>query len=197
MNFLAHSYLSFNHPEILIGNMISDFVKGRKKFDYPEAIQKGIQLHRDIDTFTDDHPATREAKLFLKPAVGLYAGAFIDVVYDHFLAADQQQFIEFNLHDHCRNTYQVLHENSKLLPSKFQMMLPYMTSQNWLFNYQHLWGIENSFGGVARRATYLNSSSETFQLFKDNYDELQKCYNTFFPQVKVFAFTEFQRLLNQ
>ena len=197
MNFLAHSYLSFYQPEILIGNMISDFVKGRKKFDYPEAIQKGIQLHRDIDTFTDDHPATKEAKQFLKPAVGLYAGAFIDVVYDHFLAIDQQQFLEMKLDDHCQNTYGVLHENNMLLPTKFQMMLPYMMSQNWLFNYQHLWGIENSFGGVARRATYLNSSSEVFGLFKDNYNELQKCYNEFFPQVKAFAFTELQRLLNQ
>jgi acyl carrier protein phosphodiesterase len=197
MNFLAHSYLSFHQPEILIGNMISDFVKGRKKFDYPEAIQKGIQLHRDIDTFTDDHPTTKEAKQFFKPAVGLYAGAFIDVVYDHFLATDQQQFLEMKLNDHCQNTYEVLHENTMLLPTKFQMMLPYMMSQNWLFNYQHLWGIENSFGGVARRATYLNSSSEVFGLFKHNYNELQKCYNAFFPQVKAFAFTELQRLLNQ
>jgi acyl carrier protein phosphodiesterase len=197
MNFLAHSYLSFHQPEILIGNMISDFVKGRKKFDYPEAIQKGIQLHRDIDTFTDDHPTTKEAKQFFKPAVGLYAGAFIDVVYDHFLATDQQQFLEIKLNDHCQNTYEVLHKNNLLLPTKFQVMLPYMRSQNWLFNYQHLWGIENSFGGVARRATYLNSSSEVFGLFNDNYNELQKCYNEFFPQVKAFAFTELQRLLNQ
>lgn len=35
MNYLAHAYLSFNDPEILVGNLISDFVKGKKKFDYP------------------------------------------------------------------------------------------------------------------------------------------------------------------
>jgi acyl carrier protein phosphodiesterase len=35
MNYLAHAYLSFNDPEILVGNMISDFVKGKKKFDSP------------------------------------------------------------------------------------------------------------------------------------------------------------------
>jgi acyl carrier protein phosphodiesterase len=42
MNFLAHAYLSFNNPEILVGNMISDFVKGSRQFQYPEAIQNGI-----------------------------------------------------------------------------------------------------------------------------------------------------------
>ncbi len=35
MNYLAHAYLSFGDPDILAGNMISDFVKGKKKFDYP------------------------------------------------------------------------------------------------------------------------------------------------------------------
>jgi acyl carrier protein phosphodiesterase len=53
MNYLAHAYLSFGIPEITLGNLISDFVKGKKKNDYPAAIQRGIMLHRAIDTFTD------------------------------------------------------------------------------------------------------------------------------------------------
>ena len=68
MNYLAHAYLSFNHPEIVVGNMISDFVKGKKKFDYSEGIQKGITFHRAIDEFTDSHPTTKKAKEFLRPA---------------------------------------------------------------------------------------------------------------------------------
>src|SRR5437868_2883707 len=96
MNFLAHAWLSFHQPEILVGNMISDFIKGKKRFDYIEAVQKGIMLHRNIDTFTDEHEATKQAKQFFKPAVGLYAGAFIDVAYDHFLANDTNEFSNEN-----------------------------------------------------------------------------------------------------
>ncbi len=62
MNYLAHAYLSFNMPDILVGNMISDFIKGKKQFDYPLPVQKGIRLHRAIDTFTDTHAATQELK---------------------------------------------------------------------------------------------------------------------------------------
>jgi hypothetical protein len=29
MNYLGHAYLSFNHQDILVGNMISDFIKGK------------------------------------------------------------------------------------------------------------------------------------------------------------------------
>src|SRR6202008_4422095 len=97
MNFLAHAYLSFDQPEILVGNMISDFVKGKKKFDYPANIQKGIALHRFIDSFTDEHEATKEAKEVFRPAYRLYSGAFVDVVYDHFLATDENEFTEDSL----------------------------------------------------------------------------------------------------
>ena len=88
MNYLAHAYLSFNEPGILTGNMISDFVKGRKKFDYPPQIKKGIELHHAIDEFTDNHPATKQAKEFFRSDYRLYSGAFVDIVYDHFLAND-------------------------------------------------------------------------------------------------------------
>ena len=92
MNLLAHAYLSFNDPGVLTGNMISDYVKGKKKFLYPAVIQKGISLHRAIDAFTDSHPATKEAKEFFRSSYRLYAGACMDVVYDHFLANDIHAF---------------------------------------------------------------------------------------------------------
>jgi len=74
--------------------MISDFVKGKQKLDYPLAIQQGITLHRAIDSFTDSHAVTRQAKSFFKEAYGLYAGPLVDVVYDHFLANDPLRFPE-------------------------------------------------------------------------------------------------------
>ncbi len=194
MNFLAHAYLSFEEPEILVGNMISDFVKGKKKYEYPEGVQKGIALHRAIDTFTDDHPATKEAKKFFKDAVGLYSGAFVDVVFDHFLANDQSQFTETSLKEFCTRTYKTLHDQQAILPPRFLQMLPFMISQNWLYNYKNLWGTENSFGGLARRAKYLNNSGTAFATFKKHYPSLQKCYNDFFPVVKQFA-SEYMRLL--
>ena len=66
MNYLAHAYLSFNHPGILAGNMINDYVKGKSQYDYPPIIQKGLQLHRFIDHFTDLHPSTAAAKIYFK-----------------------------------------------------------------------------------------------------------------------------------
>jgi acyl carrier protein phosphodiesterase len=187
MNLLAHAYLSFNKPQLLIGNMISDFVKGKKKFDYPEGIQKGIALHRAIDTFTDDHAATKEARQYFKPSVGLYSGAFVDVAYDHFLANDINEFTDASLKMFSLETYNTLTINAAVLPAAFAVMVPYMAKDNWLYNYRNLLGLEKSFGGLVRRAAYLNSSHTAFAAFKENYAPLQKCYNNFFPHVKEYA----------
>lgn len=197
MNYLAHAYLSFNNPDILVGNMISDFVKGKKQFDYPAAIQKGIRLHRAIDNFTDEHPATREAKQYFRPAVGLYAGAFTDIVYDHFLALDSNELTEDGWKKFATLTYQQLSDHEKWLPEKFARMLPYMSSQNWLYNYRFTWGMENSFGGLVRRAAYLTDSSEAFSLFTTHYVELKQQYQVFFPQLKAFASSQFDILIKQ
>ena len=188
MNYLAHAYLSFNRPGILIGNMISDYVKGKKKFDYPERILQGIMLHRQIDTYTDSHEATKDAKLFFKPSYGLYSGALIDVVYDHFLANDKSIFnSEDDLLNFERRTCKILNESLDLLPERFQQMLPYMTTQKWLSNYRFRWGIQQSLRGVAHRAKYINESEIAFELFNKNYYALRNCYNNFFKDINNFT----------
>ena len=136
MNFLAHALLSFGDEDFLTGNMISDFVKGKRKFDYPASIQKGIQLHRAIDEFTDFHPITGKAKELFRPAYRLYSGPFVDIVYDHFLAVDEKQFLKNNgLKNFTEATYQQLNKNATYFPLPFQKMFPYMQSQNWLYGY--------------------------------------------------------------
>jgi len=184
MNYLAHAYLSFNRPGILVGNMISDFVKGRKKFDYPQKIQNGIALHREIDNFTDNHFATKEAKSFFRPAYRLYAGSFIDVVYDHFLALDENEFTDESLRSFTVNTYSILDQFTDHFPEKFRMMYPYMKAHNWLYHYRYREGIQKSLGGVVRRANYLTESDTAYFLFTEHYDSLKKLYHLFFPELK-------------
>lgn len=194
MNYLAHAYLSFGNAEILVGNMISDYVKGKKKFEYPETVQKGITLHRLIDSYTDVHPATKAAMVVFKPVVGAYAGAFVDVVYDHFLARDENELPGKTLAGFAAQTYNSLQPYYDILPERFQRMLPHMISQNWLLNYRTMSGIESSFGGIFRRAKYLEYTDEAFKQFENYYSELEKYYSNFFPGVKEMAQQEYRMM---
>ena len=196
MNLLAHAFLSFNDPDILTGNMISDFVKGKAKFDYPKAIQKGIYLHRLIDAFTDNHIVTAKAKEFFRPQYRLYSGAFVDIVYDHFLALDEQQFKEYNgLENFTHITYHLLDTETNWFPFHFQRMFPYMKEHNWLYNYRLKDGMKSAFGGLVRRAAYLNESEIAYQIFNEHYLELESCYQLFFPELKAYTFEKLTGLL--
>lgn len=198
MNYLAHAYLSFGISEIAVGNLISDFVKGKKKLEYPDAIQKGISLHRAIDTFTDSHPVTQQAKVFFKPVYRLYAGALTDVVYDHFLAKDAHEFPGEEgrgLLAFAEKTYEQLAPFQALFPEKFARMFPYMRSQNWLYHYRYKEGIYNSFTGLSRRAAYMPPPEQACELFEEHYTALEACYKLFFPALKDFAFATLQQLI--
>jgi acyl carrier protein phosphodiesterase len=176
--------------------MISDFVKGKKKFDYHHYIQKGIALHRAIDHFTDEHPATKEAKEIFRPHYRLYSGAFVDVVYDHFLAADEQEFTEESLHRFSQEVYQTLNIHQPVMPERFARMFSFMKEQNWLFHYRTHWGTEKSLGGLVRRAVYLTESETAFILFQEHYQRLLDCYRLFWTDVKPFAREQFEKLVN-
>jgi acyl carrier protein phosphodiesterase len=188
MNYLAHAYLSFGEPAILAGNIFSDFVKGKKQFDFPEGIRKGISLHRAIDDFTDHHEATAKAKEFFRPAYRLYSGAFVDVVYDHFLARDRNIFADDEeLAAFSQATYRQLGGFRDLFPGNFGTIYYYMQLHDWLYNYRHTDGVFRSFEGLVRRAAYMHDARQAQEAFMDNYDALQACYEGFFPELKAFV----------
>lgn len=188
MNYLAHAYLSFGNDDVLIGNMISDYVKGKKKYDYSEGIQRGLEIHRAIDSYTDSHEIIKEAKAYFKQDYRLYSGAFIDVVFDHFLATDKNEFkTSDQLMALTQTVYDTLAASFTLLPLPFQHMFPYMKQQNWLYNYQFYWGIQKSLEGLRHRAQYITETESAFAIFNSDYAELKSLYAAFFPQLKEYV----------
>ena len=190
MNYLAHAYLSFGDPEVLTGNMISDFVKGKKKFEYEKRVLAGIDLHRSIDEFTDVHPVNKEVSNIFRPAYGLYSSAFVDVVYDHFLALELVELPQ-SFEAYTVSVYDTLENFRNVFPPVFNNIFPFMRQHNWLYNYQYAWGIEKSLAGLVHRAAYLTESRTAFELFNKRYDEIKAAYQAFFPSLKNFALEKF------
>jgi acyl carrier protein phosphodiesterase len=198
MNYLAHAYLSMNEPDILLGNMISDFIKGRKINDYPSLVQKGIRFHRSIDAFTDAHASTKTINRFFHADYRLYSAAFTDIVYDYFLANDQGEFPSpVVLENFSKNVYAELARKETLFPPVFREMFPYMHAQNWLYNYRLEQGIEKSFAGLARRARYITESHTAYRLFLKHRDEMKVHYEYFFPMLKEYCIHALSEILHR
>lgn len=190
MNFLAHAVLSFDNEGLLVGNIISDFVKGKSQYNFSDNIRKGIVLHREIDNYTDQHPVNKEAKKIFQKEYGLYSGIFIDISYDYFVANDNNLFPGNILKTFTQETYQTLEANLESLPQKFRSIFPFMKLENWLYNYRYDWGIANSFRGIIHRSKFINDELPAIKLFNENRQLLHQYYNEFFPELKNFTLNE-------
>lgn len=196
MNLLAHAYYSFGDADLLLGNMISDFVKGKKQYEYPPAIQRGIRLHRAIDEFTDAHEVTQELKIFFRPHYRLYAGPFVDIVFDYFLANDIDEFPDKEtLYRFTQNSYIQLEGLQLYHGPQFGKMFPYMRAQNWLYNYRFDEGIKNSFEGMRRRSAYLPETDKAFETFLTHKAIMLPLAHEFLKDVKIFSANKMDQLL--
>ncbi|MCW5909447.1 MAG: DUF479 domain-containing protein [Cyclobacteriaceae bacterium] len=185
MNFLAHLYLSGNHDEIMAGNFIGDFVRGRDIYArYPFHIALGIELHREIDAFTDSHPVVMKSKIRLRPKYRHYAPVIVDMLYDHFLAANWNTYHPQPLGQYAQQSYARLLRFEHLLPDRVKELMPYMIRGNWLLSYAKPEGIHRALSGMARRTPYDSKMDEAIEELKLYYTDFGKEFNTFFPELK-------------
>lgn len=185
MNFLAHIYLSGENDNVMIGNFIGDFVKGRNLSEqFEPEIVKGIEIHRAIDAFTDTHPIVRISKKRLHPKYRHYSPVIVDVFYDHFLAKNWNAYHPKLLPDFVEHTYKTIESYSNILPKDVLYMLPYMIKGNWLVNYSRLEGIQRALTGMSRRTTHVSHMDESVNDLREHYDLFEKEFRDFFPELR-------------
>jgi len=188
MNFLAHLYLSGTDPKVKTGNFIGDFVKGRNLSErFEPAIVKGIELHREIDEFTDRHPVVLESKKRLRPKYRHYSPVIVDVFYDHFLAVNWSVFSNESLPDFAQGAYRIIETQKAQVPEQVNQMMPYMIKGNWLVSYGQIEGIHRALSGMSRRTPYESKMEEASQDLRLYYEPFQQEFRLFFPELKAHA----------
>lgn len=194
MNFLAHIYLSFDDPQITLGNFFADHIRGNKYKHYPERVQKGILLHRAIDTFTDAHPIAKQSSKRLHKNYSHYSRVIVDIFYDHFLAKNWGTYSTVSLKAYTESFYDLLQAHYTTLPLGTQRMMPYMISDNWLYNYANLEGIARVLSGMDRRTK--NRSKMHFAIvdLEVNYTDFETEFTAFFEELITFSRQKFDAL---
>ncbi len=194
MNFLAHIYLSGDNDLMKIGNFMADGIHGKNFDAFPMEIQKGIILHRSIDTFTDAHPVFRQSTKRLHANYHHYSGIIVDIFYDHFLAKNWSTYSDEKLEDYSERFYQSLRDNHDLLTLKTQKMLPYMIDHNWLLSYQTIENIENVLARMDTRMKYDSNMRFSVAELKTFYVEFESEFTAFFKELIVHSNLKIQTL---
>ncbi len=194
MNFLAHIYLSGDNNLLKIGNFIADGIAGNKYKHFPTEVQKGILLHRQIDSFTDAHPVVRKSKKRLHPRYRHYDGVIIDILYDHYLAKNWAVYCNVNLNDYAQEFYALLEANHDMLPEKIKYLLPYMINGNWLYSYRTIEGIGDVLIGMNKRTknkSQMNLAVEDLML---HYTDFEDDFTAFFDDLRNLAIEQIKIL---
>ena len=187
MNYLAHIYLSGDEEGVIIGNFIADGIKGKKYMSYPLSIQKGILLHRAIDSYTDQHPVVRKSTKRLHKNHSHYSGIIVDMFYDHFLASKWENYASIPLDDYAAWFYNLMEENHDLLPSRIQRMMPYMVSNNWLLSYRSMDGLATILGQMNTRIKGKAHLDTAILDLEANYDDFEEEFTEFFSDLIDFS----------
>ena len=187
MNFLAHIYLSGEDDLLKIGNFMADSIKGKKYMKYPEQIQNGIVLHRAIDYYTDTHPVFKQSTQRLFPAYSHYSGVIADIFYDHFLAANWDEYSSIPLREYTENFYRLLRDHHEVLPTKVKTFLPYMVRDNWLLSYASIEGIQKVLKGMNNRTGRKSGMQNATDELKEHYSDFEYEFKKFFKDLIEFS----------
>ncbi|MBB3227948.1 acyl carrier protein phosphodiesterase [Luteibacter sp. Sphag1AF] len=187
MNVLAHALLAGSDTGLRLGGLLGDFVHGAPDPELPESVRLGIQLHRAIDSFTDQHDEVRAARTLIPPPFRRYAGILLDVWFDYCLARDFARWSDEPLDAFSARFRADLHAADFPLPPSLLRFLSYMDGNDLPAGYMRAEVVERALQGLSRRLTRANPVGESMPLLVANDDALRQHFGVFFPQLKAFA----------
>ncbi len=187
MNFLAHIYLSGSNQLIQIGNFMADGIRGKDYESYSTDIQKGIMLHRAIDTFTDAHPIFRRSTKKLHERYHHYSGVIVDIFYDHFLAKNWNQYSDVPLAIYTATLYKALQDNYDSLSERAKRILPIMMREDWLTIYATIEGISHILKQMDRRSGNKSGMQYSVAELMQFYEAFEVEFKQFFEEMREHA----------
>lgn len=190
MNHLAHAFLSGGDEHMLLGNLMGDFVKGSIDAELPANVQRGVRLHRLIDSYTDAHPAFHRSRERLDKPFRRYAGILVDIFYDHFLSKYWHLYSAQPLPDYAQTIYKLLQREHDMLPLAMKQFVSYMVGNDILVAYGSMDGIHKVLKGMSRRLSFENPLADGIGELAKHYDGLYGDFSVFLPDIVEYTHTQ-------
>lgn len=185
MNFLAHLQLAGDDEGLRLGALLGDFTKGRwvmKK--YPPAVEKGIRLHRHIDTAIDSHESVVALLHLIPKPYRRYGGIIIDLALDHELAKRWDEYSDVSLEAYDIEIREMLARNEALIPKSLTKFMNYADRRGLFAAYRNEEQILRSISGVGRRFLRPNPLHHVSEIWEDLKPEFARCFDSAYPAIQ-------------
>lgn len=194
MNFLAHFHLAWPDDELIAGGLEGDYFKGPLKGQLPVGIERGVQLHRAIDGYTDRHPAVEAVRSEFNGGLRRYAGILIDLSFDHFLSRHWGQFAELELPEFNSGIYRSLDQQRDSLSPSARRMQARLEEYDLLGIYQHWETVPASAERIGTRFRRENPFRGIDDELEQRRQGLEQAFLDFYPELVDFAKREREKL---
>jgi acyl carrier protein phosphodiesterase len=185
VNFLAHLLLAGDDDGLRLGAMLGDFVRGKRILArYPTDVRTGIEMHRHIDRFTDDHPSIAALRETFNKPFRRYSGIIIDVALDHELALRWSSYSTQTLEEFDLGVRELLAANQQWVPGRLEGFMKYADERGLFAAYRNEEEIIYTLQGIGRRflrKNPLHRVDEIWPLYKPRFEA---CFLEFFPMLQ-------------
>ncbi len=188
MNHIAHCVLSGNNPDILIGNLLTDWLKPQQKRALNPKYMKGLALHFLIDDFTDGHEEVKKANDLIRDIAGKYAPVVMDIFFD-FLLYENWQLYNTRLNVSAipeiffQSVYKIIKNDLINIPEAFMPRLVSMINSEWLRSYATQQGLEMVFKMIKKRTHFENNLDNIVPKLFELKPQLNTHFLVFFPEL--------------
>ncbi len=186
MNFLGHCLITQFNPEFISGNLAGDHFKGDLSLftEIPPRIKIGIEIHRFIDSYTDNSPHIQKvAKIFQEGGIKRISYIASDIILDHFISKNWGKFSPFPLSYFIEVIHQETAKDLHFFPEKFKFIFGKMVEKEWLSRYIEEDGIELTLYKFEQRIPFINNLHDSFLIYKTNQNEIESYYNLFINEI--------------
>jgi len=198
MNLLAHALLACHTLENTEGHertgaVMADFFTGQRLADYPIGIQTGIRQHRDIDAFTDSHPAFVQCRQLIAAAGAprFTAGILTDIFWDHVLASEWATWGEplcgVDLESFSEAFYKTLELTRSLHSPSFAQAYPWIVRMSWFTSWERKDGIRRTLAGLSRYMSGSVDLAASITIMVEQDLPIRRHFGVFWPDLVAFA----------
>lgn len=186
MNWLAHVYLSPDNIDSQLGNLIADKIKNQRWVGISANTLLGIQLHKEIDKFTDQHQLFKQSKRRLAD-IGKLRGVVIDVIYDHLLYKNWSLFSSQTVVDYLSNFYAEANTASITYSSDARAFINTVVQHN-LLQYENpediIGTLQRIDGRLSPRILRAEKCSDYSEKVNQQLDAIEQDFLEFFPLLR-------------
>lgn len=186
MNWLAHTLLSKKNIDYQLGNVLADPMKGQAWKGADNNLKQGMKMHKAIDKFTDQHQLVDVSKKRLGND-GHLKGVVLDLLYDHFLSTNWNQFCRWELDAYLAIFNDAAKRTALFYPPKPQQIVTRMVDSNLLGRYRTfaelVTALERIDLRLSDRAKKKETASQYIDAIESQYAVLENDFMAFFPEL--------------